>query len=125
MVIEEWHNFVKTKNINILDRILSDEVVFYSPAVNTPQVGKQITKKYLITAAEVLFIGNFKYINEIKSNNVASCEFECHIEDIYLNGIDIIEWNNSNKIISFKVLVRPLKGLLLLKEKMAEKLIYS
>ena len=47
MVIEEWHNFVKTKNINILDRILSDEVVFYSPAVHTPQVGKQITKKFM------------------------------------------------------------------------------
>ena len=55
MVIEEWHNFVKTKNINILDRILSEEVVFYSPAVHTPQVGKQITKKYLLTAAAVSY----------------------------------------------------------------------
>ena len=55
MVIEEWHNFVKTKNINILDRILSEEVVFYSPAVHTPQGGKHITKKSLLTAAEVLY----------------------------------------------------------------------
>ena len=119
MVIEEWHNFVKTKNINILDRILSEEVVFYSPAVHTPQVGKQITKKYLLTAAEVLFKENFKYVSEVKGNEIAICEFECNIDDIYINGIDIIIWNGSNQITSFKVMVRPLKGLMILKEKMA------
>lgn len=119
MVIEEWHNFVKTKNINILDRILSDEVVFYSPAVHTPQVGKQITKKYLLTAAEVLFKENFKYVSEVKGNEIAICEFECNIDEIYINGIDIITWNGSNQITSFKVMVRPLKGLMILKEKMA------
>ena len=119
MVIEEWHNFVKTKNINILDRILSDEVVFYSPAVQTPQVGKQITKKYLLTAAEVLFKENFKYVSEVKGNEIAICKFECNIDEIYINGIDIIIWNGSNQITSFKVMVRPLKGLMILKEKMA------
>ena len=119
MVIEEWHNFVKTKNINILDRILSDEVVFYSPAVHTPQVGKQITKKYLLTAAEVLFKENFKYVSEVKGNEIAICEFECNIDEIYINGIDLIIWNGSNQITSFKVMVRPLKGLMILKEKMA------
>ena len=119
MVIEEWHNFVKTKNINILDRILSDEVVFYSPAVHTPQVGKQITKKYLLTAAEVLFKENFKYVSEVKGNEIAICEFECNIDEIYINGIDIITWNGLNQITSFKVMVRPLKGLMILKEKMA------
>ena len=119
MVIEEWHNFCKNKNINILDRILSEEVVFYSPAVHTPQVGKQITKKYLLTAAEVLFKENFKYVSEVKGNEIAICEFECNIDEIYINGIDIIIWNGSNQITSFKVMVRPLKGLMILKEKMA------
>ena len=123
MVIEEWHKFVKTKDLNILDNILSKDIVFYSPAVHTPQVGIEITKKYLITAAEILFNGKFKYVSEIKGDHIASCEFEGYIDDIYVNGIDIINWDKSDKIISFKVLVRPLKGLLILKDKMAEKLI--
>tara|TARA_B100000686_G_scaffold232580_1_gene240196 strand:+ start:15705 stop:16073 length:369 start_codon:yes stop_codon:yes gene_type:complete len=122
MVIEEWHYFVKTKNVNILDNILSKDVIFYSPAVHTPQIGLKITKKYLITAAEILFKGKFRYTSEIKGENIAFCEFEGHIDDIYINGVDIIEWNKLSKITSFKVLVRPLKGLLILKEKMAEKL---
>ena len=123
MVIEEWHKFVKTKDLNILDNILSKDVIFYSPAVHTPQVGIEITKKYLTTATEILFNGKFKYTSEIKGDYIASCEFEGYIDDIYVNGIDIIKWDTSDKIISFKVLVRPLKGLWILKEKMAEKLV--
>ena len=122
MVIEEWHNFVKTKNVNILDNILSEDVIFYSPAVHTPKIGFKITKIYLITAAEILFNRKFRYTSEIKGENIASCEFEGYIDDIYINGIDVIKWNKSDKIISFKVLVRPLKGVLVLKEKMGEKL---
>ncbi len=119
MVIEEWHNFVKTKNINILDKILSNDVVFYSPAVHRPQFGKEITKKYLATAAEVLFCSNFKYISEVKGHEVTTCEFECNIDEIYINGVDIIKWNSENQITSFKVMIRPLKGLIILKDKMA------
>ena len=118
MVIERWHNFVKTKDISILDNLISEDVVFYSPVVHTPQRGEIITKTYLKAASEVLFDNSFKYINEIQQDNQAICEFECKLDDIYINGIDIISWNNK-KIITFKVMVRPLKGILLLKDKMA------
>ena len=67
----------------------------------------------------MLFDNSFKYINEMQVNNQAICEFECKLDDIYVNGIDIISWKN-NKITNFKVMVRPLKGILLLKEKMAK-----
>ena len=82
------------------------------------QKGSIITKIYLKAASEVLFNGTFNYINEISQGNKAICEFECQLDDIYINGIDIISWKD-NKITSFKVMVRPLKGILLLKEKMA------
>lgn len=122
MVMSSWHNFVKTKDIGILDNLLFKDVIFYSPVVHTPQKGELITRKYLEAASKVLFNGTFKYINEIYQNNYAICEFECELNDIYINGIDIISWNN-NKITNFKVMVRPLKGILILKEKMAEILI--
>ena len=123
MVIKEWHRFVKTKNTKILDNLLSDEIVFYSPAVHTPIPGIGSTKRYLTSAIEILFQGNCKYVREIKGNNIASCEFEGFLNDIYLNGTDIIQWNSSNKIISFKVFIRPLKGLITLKDIMAEVLV--
>jgi len=123
MVINSWHNFVKTKDVGILDNLLSEAIIFYSPVVHTPQRGFNITKKYLEAASIVLFNGSFKYINEIHENNSAICEFECELNNTYINGIDIISWDYKNKITSFKVMVRPLKGILLLKERMAEILI--
>ena len=120
MVINSWHNFVKTKDVGILDNLLSEAIIFYSPVVHTPQRGFNITKKYLEAASIVLFNGSFKYINEIHENNSAICEFECELNNTYINGIDIISWDYKNKITSFKVMVRPLKGILLLKERMAE-----
>ena len=123
MVIKSWHNFVQTKDVGILDNLLSKNVIFYSPVVHTPQRGFNITKKYLEAASIVLFNGSFKYINEIHENNSAICEFECELNNTYINGIDIISWDYKDKITSFKVMVRPLKGILLLKERMAEILI--
>ena len=122
MVIKNWHNFVKTKQVSILDSLLSENIIFYSPVVHSPQKGLNIAKKYLEAASLVLFNSSFKYINETHNTNSAICEFECELNNIYINGIDIIEWE-SNKITYFKVMVRPLKGILLLKEKMAEILI--
>ena len=119
MVIKNWHNFVKTKQLSILDSLLSENIIFYSPVVHSPQKGLNIAKKYLEAASLVLFNSSFKYINETHNTNSAICEFECELNNIYINGVDIIEWEN-NKITSFKVMVRPLKGILLLKEKMAE-----
>ena len=122
MVIKNWHNFVKTKQVSILDSLLSENIIFYSPVVHSPQKGLNIAKKYLEAASLVLFNSSFKYINETHNTNSAICEFECELNNIYINGIDIIEWENY-KITSLKVMVRPLKGILLLKEKMAEILI--
>ena len=36
MVIKIWHNFVKTKEVGILDNLLSNNVIFYSPVVHIP-----------------------------------------------------------------------------------------
>ncbi|MDB3955672.1 nuclear transport factor 2 family protein [Alphaproteobacteria bacterium] len=122
MVIKNWHNFVQTKDASILDNLLSENIIFYSPVVHSPQIGISISKKYLIAASEVLFNNKFKYINEIHNKHYAICEFECELNGIYINGVDIIKWKK-HKITSFKVMVRPLKSILLLKEKMAEILI--
>ena len=48
MVIKNWHNFVQTKDASILDDLLSENIIFYSPVVHSPQIGISISKKYLI-----------------------------------------------------------------------------
>ena len=41
--------------------------------------------------------------------DVAMLEFECSIDGIHINGVDIIQVENG-QIIDFKVMVRPLKA---------------
>ena len=38
--IEHWHQFVQSRELDSLKRLLADDVVFESPVVHTPQVGK-------------------------------------------------------------------------------------
>jgi hypothetical protein len=40
----------------------------------------------------------------------------------YVNGIDLITWNEDNKITEFKVLVRPLQAVNILHQSMGEML---
>ena len=52
----------------------------------------------------------FKYIKEIIDKNSAVLEFETTVDGIYINGIDLVSWNDEGKITEFKVIVRPLQA---------------
>ena len=134
--IEKWHEVMKTGGSDAtekLDDLLHDDVIFYSPVVFTPQKGKEITKLYLSAASGVFSSkdkfdksmtkeSKFKYVKEIIHGNSACLEFETEINGIYVNGIDLITWDDDNKIIEFKVIVRPLQAVNILHEMMGKML---
>jgi len=94
-----------------LSAMLADNVVFTSPVVHTPQVGKAITFAYLAAAGETLGNSTFKYVRVFDCGSNAVLEFETEMDGILVNGVDMIEWNEAGEIIDFKVMVRPLKGM--------------
>lgn len=57
-----WHELVQSRNAQGLNSLLADNVVFYSPVVHTPQVGKAITLQYLSAAFVVLSNESFRYV---------------------------------------------------------------
>ena len=130
--VERWYEVMKSNNLQELDDLLADNVIFYSPVVYTPQKGKEITKMYLMAAGGVFggdeakdessdgkkIKSNFKYIKEIIGEKSALLEFETEIEGIYVNGVDLISWNEEGKITEFKVIVRPLQAVNMLHQKM-------
>ena len=134
--VEKWHDIMKNPGSNVsekLDELLDDDVIFYSTVVFTPQKGKDITKLYLAAAGGVFSSdkdkqetkpkeSKFRYIKEIVQDNYACLEFETEINGIYVNGIDLITWNEENKITEFKVLVRPLQAVNTLHQMMGEML---
>lgn len=120
--IHRWHEMVQARSPRGLDTILADDVVFHSPVVHTPQVGKAITQKYLTAAFFVFFNPSFHYVREVRSGFDAVLEFEVTIDGILVNGVDMIRSNEVGLIVEFKVMLRPLKAINLIHQKMGEML---
>lgn len=114
-----WHAFVASRDPAVLDAALAEDVVFESPVVHQPQAGKALTRMYLLGAAMTLGNESFRYVGEWRAERSAVLEFVCEVEGITINGVDMIWWNEAGLITRFKVMVRPLKAMELLRAKMA------
>ncbi len=119
---EIWHTVALSKDYHAIAAILHDDCVFESPVVHTPQVGKDITAKYLAAAGHTLGNEHFEYVGEWHRENSAVLEFKTVIEGIAINGIDMISCDDDGLVTHFKVMVRPLKAVNMLHQKMGEML---
>jgi len=117
--LETWHRMVRTQDASGLPALLAEDAVFHSPVVHTPQRGRQLAAAYLGAAFHVLFNPTFRYVREIVGPTDAMLEFETEIEGITVNGVDLIRWNDAGQIIDFKVMIRPLKAINLIHQRMA------
>ena len=120
--IERWHAVIRERDPALLDDLIADGCVFRSPAVHSAQEGKAITVKYLSAAMDVLNGPDFRYVGEWRSERGAVLEFETSVDGMSVNGVDIIGWGDDGRITSFKVMVRPVKGLQTLIPAMAARL---
>jgi hypothetical protein len=117
--IATWHKLLATKDVGGLDALLADNAVFHSPVVHSPQVGKALTQRYLAAAFGVFGNESFRYVREVVGKSDAVLEFQFEIDGISVNGVDMIKWDADGKITDFKVMIRPLKAINLIHQKMA------
>ncbi len=120
--LEQWHKVMSTGNAKMLSELLTDDVVFHSPVVHTPQKGKKITMAYLLAASQVLGGDGFTYVRKIIDKGNIVLEFTKEIDGILINGVDIISYDENDQITDFKVMVRPLKAVNMIHQKMGEML---
>ena len=118
-VVSRWHKLAKNHTSEGLHALLADEVQFHSPVVHTPQIGRAITHAYLSAAFVVLYNETFSYVREIVGSHSAMLEFELELDGIHVNGVDIISWDDTGRIVDFKVMVRPLKAIDVVRNNMA------
>jgi hypothetical protein len=117
--IEVWHRLVQERNPRGLEALLDADAVFVSPVTHTPQRGKKTSAMYLASAFKVFFNPTFRYVREIIGTTDAMLEFETEIDGVLVNGVDIIKWNEGGRIVEFKVMLRPLKAIHLIHQRMA------
>ena len=117
--IERWHRLVHDQDPQGLPGLLAEDAVFHSPVVHTPQRGRAITAAYLGAAFQVFSGPGFRYVRQIIGERDALLEFETEIDGIAVNGVDLIRWNEAGQIEDFKVMVRPLKAIEVVRQRMA------
>jgi hypothetical protein len=119
--VATWHEIVRTNDRELLQSLLTDDVVFRSPAVHTPQAGRALTTMYL-EAALVVLGPNLQYHREWFGTDSAVLEFTTVIDDIEVHGVDMMTWGDDDRLVDFAVMVRPQKGLAKVIERMGAEL---
>ncbi len=116
-----WHEVAEARDPGLLADLLADYVVFRSPAVHRPQAGKQLTTAYL-TAALVVLGPTLRYVEQWHNESSAVLEFEADLDGTFVQGVDMLRWNSDDRLTEFTVLVRPLRGLQVLIDRMGAQL---
>jgi SnoaL-like domain len=108
--LRAWHRVVESKDAGLLDGLLAEDVVFRSPAVFAPQEGIALTTAYL-TAALAVLGPTVRYVHQWYDDSSAVLEFEADVDGVTVHGVDLLQWNSADRLTSFTVMVRPLRGL--------------
>jgi len=119
--LRAWHAVAASRDPELLGDLLADAVEFRSPAVFRPQQGKELATWYL-TAAIAVLGPTLRYVHEWYDDSSAVLEFEAELDGVYVQGVDMLRWNSADRLISFTVMVRPMRGLEKLVELMSRQL---
>jgi hypothetical protein len=110
---------VVAKDLDAVEDMLADEVVFTSPVAYRPYPGKAITISILRAVVEVF--EDFKYIREIQDDHEHAYVFTAEINSLSVTGCDFLTFDEEGKIADFMVMVRPLKAAHALAAAMADR----
>jgi hypothetical protein len=99
---------------------LADGVVFNSPVVYKPYEGRQAVAVLLGAVGEVF--EDFSYVAELDSDDHKALIFRAKIGDREVQGLDLLRFDDDDRVVELTVMVRPMSGMLALAEAMRKKL---
>ncbi len=90
--------------------LIAENAVFRSPAVHTPQEGRDTVVGYL-TAAMTVLGPHLAYEREWLGDDSAVLQFSTTLGEVEVHGVDVITWDDAGQIVDFTVMIRPVKAL--------------
>ncbi|MFL6061575.1 MAG: nuclear transport factor 2 family protein [Marmoricola sp.] len=108
--LERWHAAIEARDASLLPAMVAQDAVFHSPAVHTPQEGRDVVCAYL-GAAFVVLGPELTYSATWTRENDAVLRFHTVVDGKQVEGIDMITWDDDGIITDFTVMVRPFKAL--------------
>lgn len=117
----KFREAVEAGDIDAVEALLADDVVFHSPVAFKPYPGKPITAAILRAVIEVF--EDFHYVREIGSPGASehALVFEATVDDLAVTGCDFLRYDDAGRIVELMVMVRPLRAAEALAARMGER----
>jgi hypothetical protein len=100
--------------------LLHDDVEFRSPAVYRPYQGKAAVAHLLHHAKATL--GGLTYVDEMHGDRSVALIFRAQVGDKEVEGLDHLTLDEDGRIVTFRVMIRPLSGLIAVAQQMGARL---
>ncbi|UUZ46000.1 nuclear transport factor 2 family protein [Janibacter limosus] len=110
---------IERHDMDAVEAMLADDVVFHSPVAYTPYPGKPITNAILRAVTEVF--EDFRYVRQLQDGREEAYVFEATVDGLELTGVDLLTLDEEGKIVDFMVMTRPLRASRALAARMAER----
>jgi hypothetical protein len=120
--MQAFRDAVERRDLDALIDLLSEEIVFRSPAVHTPYQGRDQVRPLLRAVGQVL--QDLSYTRQIGAprSRDQALVFRGRVGDREIEGCDFIHVDDEGLIDELYVMIRPLSGLVALAEAMKHQL---
>ena len=117
--MEQLRKALEAKDPEAVEALLADDVVFSSPAIFKPYAGRAATMVFLRAAMETF--ENFHYLRTFteEGGRGAVLTFNASVGGRELEGADFVSFDEAGLVSEFRVMIRPMKGLIAVAEAMA------
>jgi hypothetical protein len=119
-LMERIRRAVESRDFEAVGATLSPDVVFQSPVVYKPYVGRELVVRLLRTAGTVF--QDFRYVADLSGDDHTALVFRARVGDRELEGIDLLQANPEGLVRHLTVFVRPMSAARALADAMAAKL---
>ena len=110
----------ESKDFSAFEDLFAEDVEFRSPVVFKPYEGRDMIGLLLGSVAQVF--EDFRYTDQVETGDTAVLVFEARVGDRDVNGVDILHFDDQDRIAAMTVMVRPMSGMNALAEAMKAKL---
>jgi hypothetical protein len=117
---DRFRRAAEAKDFGAIDELFAEDVVFRSPVVFKPYEGRDAVA--MLLGAVVQVFEDFRYTDQVETDDAAALAFSARVGDRELDGIDFLNFDSDGRINRMAVYVRPMSGVNALAEAMQRKL---
>lgn len=117
--MDELRRALEAKDLAAVELLLAEDVVFRSPALHKPYPGRAATMVFIRAASEVF--ADFRYARTFTEDDGSGhvLMFTATVGGREVEGADFVTVGDDGLVTEFRVMIRPMTGLVALAEAMA------